>query len=202
MIANNLANVKVFHEDSPQFIKYFREHQRNAHEEKKVKELSSLILSFYQKVFTEKTTAIKPSQFFFDVANCGYLEDDNCGYYTIHENDWHKYVVISYGEDIDGVFLDVANEIINLKADNKLYKHRKEINNSLKKRFKNINNYEDIFYAEYALNKWDKYFDGNIPKRIIAYYEFMLNMYNNSFKYDPLKKEIVIKHAKKRKLTK
>ena len=35
--------------------------------------------------------------------------------------------------------------------------------------------FQCLYFAEYALDNWNKYYDGNIPEKIIKYYENYLN---------------------------
>ena len=187
---DNTYKISMFHQLNDKCRALFLAHQRTKLEQAKIDDLSNLISDFYQKVYNNPEFGIDNTHFFFDFIDYGYLED--YGYYIVRNANQNYYTVTCYGEDINHIFIDVVNNIINSKAYNELYKHRKQIKKNVYYRFRSSENYERIFSAEYALDKWSKYFDGDIPEEIAASYENILNSEYNS------EARVIIKNQKRK----
>ena len=169
---SELENKNLLHKDSKTFNKYFCREEKTPNEIEKQKELSRLVLDFYNKVFNKNIKNICHDLFDYDFGTYDYL--DNYGYYVI-TYDYHNYYYIEHYDDIYGAFVSVARKILTKKS--RVYEMKNH--KSLKKDFKN--RFGDMMYNcfvpmyEYELSKWAIYFDGNIPEEIINRYCEIIN---------------------------
>ena len=198
---SELHNKDFFYKENPTFIKYFYKRIRNENELIKEIQLSRLILKFYQKVYDEKQKVINRDIFDYDFFNYGYIED--YGYYTINDGNNGYYIVICYGEDINKAFINIVESIINKNAKESEIKNHREIKRIYKKRFGSPKNYKELYYTNYALSKWNKFYDGNIPNQIVDMY---LNKLDSSLKnditsvnYDKCNNQLLVNKAVKTK---
>ena len=203
---NELANKDLFYKEDKLFKKHFSEKKKTKKEQNAEKQLSSLVLSFYQKVYDKETQKINYSM--FDLAFCtyGYLED--YGYYAISYDDNNHYCVEHY-DGIHDAFISIARKILSHKFYSCEKKSKSDLKNDFKTRFGNVRYFDDIYRYEYELDKWNKYFDGNIPNDLITMYNNYINSCYHAIaqkinlKYDETTQKIIMTdESKSKKLTK
>jgi hypothetical protein len=165
-----LANKDLFHKNSEVFNKYFCKNKTEKEIEKE-RQLSELVLSFYQKVYNKETKKVNYCLFDYDFCSYGYLEE--YGYYTI-DYDIHNYYRVMHYEDIHSAFIAIARKIMNKKGMQEIEQNRKQIKTDLKKRFGN-KSATQLWQYEYELNKWQQYFDNEIPQELIDMYTQYVN---------------------------
>ena len=144
----------------------------------------NLIKKFNQ--FTKKVYGIEFSIFGYDEI-LGYSND--FGYYKLYNYGGETPLELKYGFNEDEVFFRLLDYFLINAGMYYEYDNREKFQKDFKNRFsdldfkkinqRDINVYDeyfnDLYYYEYALDKWDKYYDGNIPLEIIGYYQNILN---------------------------
>ena len=190
--------IKIYHKDSQELIKYHNESKSNLELEKE-KLLNILILNFYNKVFDSNISKINLDIFPFDFYGYGYNTSD--GYYIIYGGLHNQYEVATFKDDINCVFIEIAEKIIERKSFDNVYNNRKMLRADYKERFGNVNYLWQIYESEYTIDKFDKYYDGSIPEELLNKYINRINI--EGIIYDKNNKEIKIdKQEKRRKLQK
>ena len=204
---NELESKDYLYSKSKTFNDYFVKREKTDNEIKKETIIIKLILDFYQKVYDKEMKELDNDIFDFDLCDFGYI--DNYGYYVINYDNWGYYLVHCYGEDLLEIFSTLVRSVLNAKRRNYLCKNRKIIKNEYRNRFRHFKNYDVIFNAEYDLDKWNKYYNDEIPEEIINRYNdyvnnnYYLSKVNNILEYD--KKYKIFKYTsnlKKRSLKK
>ena len=120
----------------------------------------------------------------------GYLNGE--GYYVLEDGDNGRIepTVIKYGLNEEEAFFKILDTFLygcgaNYELDNRKKLVKEFIERYHKYGFKIENGMIDnylgtIYIAEYCINKWNKYFDGNIPQEVINHYvEYVNDDYRN-----------------------
>ena len=198
---NELQGKDLFYKENDTFKEYFCKRIRNENELTMEILLSRMVLKFYQKVFVKEQKIINRDIFDYDFFNYGYI--DNYGYYTIHDAGNGYYAVICYGEDINKSFIDVCQSIIDKNAKAEERENHREIRKIYKNRFGRQKKYKELFFINYALSKWNEFYDGNIPSEIVSMYLKELEGKDMPTSYDLDSHQITIgKGVKTKKLKK
>ena len=193
---DELENKKYLYSKSKLLNSIFIKREKTDNEIKKEKILLNLLLDFYQKAYDKNTKELHYTMFDYDLCSFGYI--DNYGYYMINYDNWNYYLVHIYGNNLFEAFSSLARSILNNKRREYLNKNKKTIKNEYFNRFKNIKNYEIIFNAEYDLNKWNKYYQNEIPRELIDKYNeyvndnYHLSKINNVLEYNKKIKSFII----------
>ena len=195
---SELHNKDLFYRENDTFIKYFCRRIRNENELIREIQLSRMVLKFYQKVFSKEQKIINRDIFDYDFFNYGYIDD--YGYYTIHDGGNGYYTVICYGEDINKAFINACQSIIDKNAKEEEIRNHREIRKIYKNRFGR--KYKELYFINYALSKWNDFFDGNIPSEIINIYLNELENNHISSKYNINTHEISVDSTLTKKLKK
>ncbi len=181
-----LENQNYYHKDDDTFRKYFIGYQKKPIEIAKEKELSGLILDFYQTIFDKDVNAISYLMFDNTFVTYGYL--DNYGYYEI-DYDNHDFYVQGPIETKEEIFIMVIKKILKKKSEFFEKNNRKELKREFKSRFGNIDYTDDLPRYEYELKKWARYFKDekwmtqfkeDMPQMVIDTYNKSINL-NYSF---------------------
>ena len=175
------------------FNKYFVTGTKNNSELSKEKLLSEKVLDFYNKVYGEEKDHLTHNMFDYDFHSFGYLDD--YGYYTMTYDGGNYYIIHNHKEDLDEAFVAVARNILARGRRNELYQDKRTVKKEYKKDYR-MKYFDTIYQAKYDLDKWNIYYDGNIPKKIIDMYEDYMNMgLDNSteMKYNHDTKKIMVK---------
>lgn len=199
---DELHNKDLFYKENDTFIKYFCQRIRTENELTREIQLSRMVRKFYQKVFNKEQNIINRDIFDYDFFNYGYIED--YGYYTINDGGNGYYTVTCYEEDINKAFINICQSIIDKNAKYEEKKNHREIKKIYKNRYGKSKNYQELFLTNYALAKWNEYYDGSIPEEIVDMYLNRLNINeNNKLDYDLSNEELIVNQkAKTRKLKK
>ena len=171
---DGLHNRDLFYKENDLFKKYFLQRIRNENELLKELALSKMFLNFYQKVFNPNQKQVAYGMFDFDFFGYGYIDD--YGYYTIHDGNNGYYVVTCYDDNINKAFINVAQSCIDRNAKFEEIQNRKEIKKMYKNRFGCLKNYRELYYINYALIKWNDFYDGKIPNEIVEAYLCQLDI--------------------------
>lgn len=165
-----LSGKKQLYYDDKLFKKYFSEKIPTDNEEEKKEEFKNLLDEFCLKVYRMDSNAwgFFPHGFIF-----GYLED--FGYYILTVGDRGYYNLDNYGEDIEEAFKNIVTEILSVYAMDYEFENRKSLKEDFSNRFGNMEYSGCIYFAENALQIWDLFYDGNIPKEIVDFYDDYLN---------------------------
>lgn len=172
MIAE-LENQSEFYYTDELFKKYFLERKLTENEQQKKEELFQLINNFINKVYSEELS-------FQEFISTGYVSVsylNDFGYYIVSDRDRGHYEVINYGEDTFIAFQKIITEFLFSHSFNYEMNNREQLKHDYKIRFNKEYN-QCLSFTEYCLNKWNIYFDNNIPNEIINYYEKYLNSVN------------------------
>ncbi len=195
---SELNNKDLFYKENDTFIKYFLRRIRNENELTREIQLSSMILKFYQKVFVKDQKVINRDIFDYNFFNYGYI--DNYGYYTIHDGENGYYIVTCYGEDINKAFINICQSIIDKNAKDEEKQNHREIKKIYKNRFGK--KYQELYFTNYALSKWNDFYDGNIPSEIIDIYLNELANNNIDSSYNTNTHELSVNKTLTKKLKK
>ena len=164
-----LKDKKLLFQDDELFKKYFSERKETEVEKSKYEELSSMIGNFYKKVYGDDNY----KYFLIDYLSIGYLED--YGYYATTDADRGYRNIINLGEKLEDAFVNLVGDALFTYAIVFEWTNRRELVRDYISRFGNTEYNQSLSFAEYALNQWSKYYDGNIPNNIIKLYEEYLN---------------------------
>ena len=154
----------------------------------KYEELDKKVLEFYQKTYKEGTTHLSYAMFDFDFYGFGYNIND--GYYIVDYDTSNSFIMMSYGEDIEGAFIYLANKILDKNRMEYERENRKSIKKDYNTRFSKVKYYDRLLKAEYDLTRWNKYYEGNVPEELIELYlKYINNTYglyeaNGYFEYE------------------
>lgn len=157
-----------------------------------------MILKFYQKVFVKEQKIINRDIFDYDFFNYGYIDD--YGYYTIHDGGNGYYIVLCCGEDINKAFINICKSIIDKNAKDEEKQNHREIKKIYKNRFGK--KYQELYFTNYALSKWNDFYDGNIPSEIIDIYLNELANNNIDSSYNTNTHELSVNKTLTKKLKK
>ncbi len=196
-----LEEKNLFFQNDPTFLKYFDDKKKSKKEKKKFEELTVLLQEFGNKVYKGKACdeAILPPEY----RSVGYL--DHYGYYVITDADRGYRNVTALGEDTKEAFQNLIIDILFTHSIKEEVKKRPQLQQNYTKRFKGREYFGCLYYAENALDQWNKYYKGKIPKKIITYYEDYLNSIwwteENDIVWDfqPSTKQFDIKKPEKKK---
>ena len=160
--------------------KYFFNHKQTKNERKKCKDLYNMFKYFTKKVYGENEDIFSYNEWF------GYL--DEYGYYILVDGDPGKCLpyLENYGIDKDIAFYQIISRFLDLNSHYYEFNNRSELEKDFVNRFGEFdfkplyglerNRYFGCnYFAEYAMDKWDKYYDGSVPEKIIEDYEKYLN---------------------------
>ena len=164
-----LKDKKLLFQDDKLFKKYFSERKETEFEKSKYKELYNMISTFYKKVYGDDNY----KYFLIDYLSIGYLED--YGYYATTDADRGYRNIINLGEKLEDAFVNLVGDALFTYAIVFEWTNRRELVRDYISRFGNTEYNQSLSFAEYALNQWSKYYDGNIPNNIIKLYEEYLN---------------------------
>lgn len=183
-----LSGKRDFFQDDPLLLKYFLYKIPTDNEKEKAHDLYQLIDDFYSKVYSEKTPQLDIS----------YL--DNFGYYELKYVDRGWYYLRELGEDVHAVAIKVIKDILVRNGYELINgkEARKELKREYKERFKRDDTYSHLFYiVEYAIKKWNIYYDGAIPTPLVKEYENYINdLYQEeglTWEYNKDSKKLLIK---------
>ncbi|MBR7042184.1 MAG: hypothetical protein IKI04_01655, partial [Bacilli bacterium] len=168
-----LIHKDYLHNTSKTFNEFFIERPKTENEIEKNILLKGSVLSFYNKVYNANKAFVDIRMFDDDMHSYGYI--DNYGYYVIRYDSFGYLVVHNHGEDISGAVIELIQSILTKKRMNELSKNKKDIKKEYRKHYK-MKYFDIIYHAKYDLDKWNTYFDGNIPERIINIYNEYMNM--------------------------
>ena len=186
---NEFNNIYLIHKGDERLKKYAFKGKTEI-ELNKQKVLTDLILSFYKKVYNNEVSKVSTDMFYYDLLKYGYNLDD--GYYIIYGGRHGYYELVVFKDNIDGIFINTIESIIEKHSSDNIYHNKASINEEYIKRFGNINNIWQIYNIEYILDKWNKYYDGNIPQELLDKYLNKINIDNMLVSYDMVKKEITL----------
>ena len=165
--------------------KYFWHRKITKLEMQKEIELYKMFKEFNKKVHDDEEDIFSYDEWF------EYLE--NFGYYILVDGDPGKCLpyLDSYGLEKEKAFISIINNYLSMNAIRYELDNRKKLSNDFQERFgiygfnildKKFNSLEFfdnyftcLYFLEYNIDKWDKYYDGNIPVDMIKYYEEDLN---------------------------
>ena len=164
-----LRDKKLLFQDDKLFKKYFSERKETEFEKNKCEELSNMISTFYKKVYGDDNY----KYFLIDYLSIGYLED--YGYYATTDADRGFRNIINLGEKLEDAFVNFVIDALFSYAVDFECTNRENLKQDYISRFGNTEYNQSLYFAEYALNQWSKYYDGNIPNNIIKLYEEYLN---------------------------
>lgn len=207
-----LAKKDEFFYSDPVFRKYFVDRKKTEFEKSKELEVYNMVFDFLKKTFNISGDNFKNLIYRMGYFSFGaYLED--YGFYSLSDADRGYYDIEYYGEDINIAFYKLVDDILFDYAHDNERDNRKKYMSDFDTRFdvKGNKYFSSLYETEYIIDKWDKYYEGNIPEYIIAYYEEQINDFvwsqeNNTYwkynretkKFEPTKK----KYNKVRKLEK
>ena len=164
-----LKEKKCLFEGDELYIKYFSRRKETEFEKNKYEELSNVINGFYQKVYGDDNY----KDFLIYYLSIGYLED--YGYYAITDADRGYKNIINLGEKVDDAFINLVCDALGSYAVDFECTNRDKLKKDFANRFGDMEYFHCLYYAEYELNQWSKYYNGNIPNNIIEKYEKYLN---------------------------
>ena len=164
-----LKDKKLLFQDDKLFKKYFSERKETEFEKSKYEELYNMISTFYKKVYGDDNY----KYFLIDYLSIGYLED--YGYYATTDADRGYRNIINLGGKLEDAFVNLVGDALFTYAIVFEWTNRRELVRDYISRFGNTEYNQSLSFAEYALNQWSKYYDGNIPNNIIKLYEEYLN---------------------------
>lgn len=168
------GSADAFFIKSKSISKYFLEREKTENEIVKEKELCDKVLEFYKRVYDENAESLNITMFDYNLFNFGYMND--YGYYVIKYSDWSQLLVHSYKDNLDEVFYALASSILDKKRNEFETKHKRNIKKDIKTRFGRRIDFDRIFIAEYNLDKWNRYYNGNIPTELVSKYEEFINL--------------------------
>lgn len=151
------------------FRKYFSKRKETEVEKSKYEELSNMISKFYKKVSGDDNY----KDFLIYYLSIGYLED--YGYYATTDADRGDRNIIYLGEKLEDAFVNFVIDALFSYAVDFECTNRENLKKDYLNRFGNMEYNQCLYFAEYALNQWSKYYDSNIPNNIIRIYENYLN---------------------------
>lgn len=206
-----LAKKDEFFYSDPVFRKYFVDRKRTEFEKSKELEVYNMVFDFFKKTFNISVDNFKNLIYrmgYFSFG--GYL--DNYGFYSLSDADRGYYDIEYYGEDINVAFYRLVDDILfDFAYDNERENRRKNMID-FDTRFDGKDNkyFPSLYETEYMIDKWDKYYEGNIPEYIINYYEEQINDFvwsqeNNvywGYNRETRKFESIKRHNKIKKLGK
>ncbi len=189
----------MFNNSDQIFNRLFFE-ERSANEIRKTEELYELVNYFFRKVYDYQED-IFYELLHSDYCSLGYLKD--IGYYAVEDMERGQY---SFPDglpcqNLNKAFSILVNGLLKSESIEYEYKNKEKL---VKESSKNNGDYNSLVVKyEYILDKWYKYYDGNIPNDIIKEYENKLNnleLNNINYKYNKKTKKIdVITNDKIRK---
>ena len=158
-------DIVLVSDDSAELIRYSRTTMN-----KEEVEFNNRVLEFYRKVFDKNAKELNLLMFDYNFLGAGY--DSEKGYYIVFNGLYRYYEVVLYGDNAEAAFLCVVDNIIERKSQKNLFDNKKSILAQYHRRFAGtgITNVLPIYHIEYVLDKFDKYYDGNIPKDIVDKY--------------------------------
>lgn len=188
MLLKTTSRKHIFSQNDELFQKYFFFHVPNELEKNKVEELKKLLKDFYNKAYETKGDL---KEFIPYAYSIGYLE--KYGYYTMVDGDRGIYEVTSLGKNLNPAFKFIMTELLTTDSTYYETENRQTLKKEFSSRFGDIEYFHCLYFAEYCMEKLNKYYEGNIPEEIVRYYEEYLN--NNSWSeenniawiYDPNK---------------
>ena len=142
----------------------------------KENELASKVLAFYQEMYNPKAEELSYTMFGYDF--CGFGHNSKNGYYVVDYDSSTSYKLLSFGDSLDSAFLYLANNILDKERTKFEEKNNTMIKRTLHESYASVPFYDRLFKCVYDLNKWERYFKGNIPKEIINLY---LKYVNNTY---------------------
>lgn len=122
------------------------------------------------------------------------------GYYTYSRIDENNYQLMKLGKDLETAFLKIViNNIEFRKAVDAENRNKEKYVDTFEKAFEDMEYSSTIFYAEYMLNKFKKYYKDNIPEYVISYFEDYvykttgMKWKYNGFAFYPIKEDVKMK---------
>ena len=169
-----------FYPGDPLLKKYFFDVKLTKNEIKMMKEVYKYIKEFIKKTNLSKDLSYKP----YALISPSYL--DNYGFYELVDVDRGYFDLIPLGENIQEVINYSINKMLSMLSHDYEFKNRQRLNKEFAERFEDFNfkplynldsnrYFSCLHFAEYAIDKWDKYYNGNLPDEIVIYYENYLN---------------------------
>lgn len=159
----------IFHTTEKEFKKYFDKTKSN-HEKNKEQLLLNLLNDFFSKVYKESQSFIEK-----DYPYIGYTE--HYGYYALTKTGHNLFTLVEGFpcQNIDDAFYLIIEDYLWSHGIDFEYNNREKLKKDYNKRFHNSNYNDVMYFCEYALDKWNKFYGKNIPENIINYYEKYLN---------------------------
>ena len=169
-----------FHPGDPLLNKYFFNVKPTKNEMKKMNEVYKYVKKFIKKTELNRDLSYKP----YALISPSYL--DNYGYYELIDVDRGNFDLIPLGEDVNKVISYSIYKMLSMLSHDYELKNREKLNKEFDERFSKFNfkplygldsnrYFGCLHFAEYAIDKWNIFFDNNIPSEIIKYYEDYLN---------------------------
>ena len=192
-------NIYIIHKSDKLLSQYLYRQNKTQKEKEKESQLNKKILEFYQKAYNQQAKNITIDIFNYDLFDYGYKE--NAGYYAVYDGTFGYFDIIVFGDNVSRAFRNLGKNIIDRKSEDNINKNAKTIKKEYKNRFSHTNKYLKLYYLEYALRKWDQYYDGNIPQEILD--EYLDDIDKITLSYDQSTKEIKVykKINKKNKIS-
>ena len=143
--------------------------ERTEVEEEKLKSLRLLLKIFWRKVYPN----LEYDVFLKGYSNIGYFE--NLGFYAVVDVGSDDISIYTYGTNLNEVFEIILKSVLFEYSMDYENKNRKDLQKDFETRFKGIKYSQGLYVVEYALDMWNKFYEGNIPDSIIEHYEKYLN---------------------------
>jgi len=169
------------------YIKVFEE-EKSASELQNKKIFDDKIAEFYKKIDAK---LVIPAGYI----SFGYKKD--IGYYVIYDCDrgFMEFINGLPCSDLEKAFMITIRDLLNYESFHYEFENREKLKKEYFKRKNGIEYNELLLAYEYILNKFDKYYDGDIPDELIKEYEDHLNnlyLDNRNYKYNKKTKQIEI----------
>ena len=174
-----LEGKNTFSSNDEKFKKYFVRKLPNEKEIEKILRVEKMLKEFSMKVYNKTLKDFLPKEYL----GISYLKQ--YGYYILSNLKNGYYYVLRFSEDPIIAFKEIVNTILWNYAIDFESENRSILIKKFKEEFSNIEYNQYLVFSEYAISKWMKYYDGDIPRHIIKYYEDYLNDKSNyGYEYD------------------
>ena len=186
-----LEGKNIFSLNDEIFKKYFVSELPNEKEIEKILRVEKMLKEFSMKVYNKTLKDFLPKEYL----GISYLKQ--YGYYILSNLNSGYYYVSRFSEDPVIAFKEIVNTILWNYAIDFERESRSILIEKFKEVFSNLEYNQSLVFSEYAISKWMKYYDEDIPRHIIKYYENYLNDKNNyNFEYDFSIKKFILKEKR------
>ena len=168
-----------FFQNDPLYKKYFCNKEKTELEKNKELELYSMVCNFFKKIYNFSPKEVEKLSDPYYISFGAYLDD--YGFYTQTYQDRGYHNIECYGTDINIAFLRTVDELlfdlllINQNSDCKqnIGKFTNLFTSISKADIKTFGGY--LSQEGWIIDKWNKYYEGEIPEYIVSYYEENIN---------------------------